>query len=207
MLDALGSADAHIYPAGAELFRQDSTPRNIYFIEAGVTKLTRYEENGSEFILDLRLPGSLVGCEAAIRQQPHPFSAVTATGCRLILISTPHFLNLLSVNPQLAFFIQHNLCAEVLSQAARISEMACLPARKRLEQLLWTMAEEAGEGQLQGLKFQLPIKQWEAAQLLAITPTYLCRLLAELEAEEIISRRSGWIILRKPANLWHRVDA
>lgn len=205
-MTALGCWDSHVYPAGIELFRQDSKPGYIYFIETGVTKLTRYEDNGAEFILDLRLPGSLLGSEAAIRQQPHPFSAITATGCRLTPISAKRFLDLLGAEPRLASFIQNNLCAEVLTQAARMSEMACLPARQRLEQLLWAVAGESGNGNLEDFKFQLPIRQWEVAQLLAITPTYLCRLLAELEEEEIISRRNGWIILRKPASLWHRVD-
>jgi CRP-like cAMP-binding protein len=103
-------------------------------------------------------------------------------------------------------FIQDNLSAEVLNQAARMSEMACLPARQRLEQFLWKIAEQKGEGETTDFKLQLPVKQWEAAQLLAITPTYLCRLLAELETEEVISRKGGWITLCKPASLWHRVD-
>ena len=85
-------------------------------------------------------------------------------------------------------------------------EIACLPARQRLEQLLWKLAERKGQNHSLDFKFQLPIKRWEAAQLLALTPTYLSRLFAELEAEEIISRTGGWIIVRKPANLWHRVD-
>ncbi len=206
-MTALGCADSHVYPCGVELFRQDSEPGYIYFIDTGVTKLTRYEENGAEFILDLRLPGSLLGSEAAIRQKPHPFSAITATACRLTPITARRFLDLLTAEPQLASFIQNNLCAEVLTQAARMSEMACLPARQRLEQLLWALAGEGGDRQLEDIKFQLPIKQWEVAQLLAITPTYLCRLLAELEDEEIINRRNGWIILRKPASLWHRLDS
>jgi CRP-like cAMP-binding protein len=87
-----------------------------------------------------------------------------------------------------------------------MSEIACLPARQRLEQLLWKIGEQLGESQTTNFKVQLPLKHWEAAQLLAITPTYLSRLLAELESDEIISRMNGWIIVRKPASLWHRVD-
>ncbi len=205
-MDALGCADSHVYPAGVELFRQDSSPGQIYFVETGVTKLTRYEENGGEFILDIRFPGSLLGSEALIRQRPHSFSAATATPCRLMPLSASHFLRLLKTESILATFLQDSLCAAVLSQAARMSEIACLPARQRLEQLLWMLAHERFEGGKRGFKFQLPLKHWEAAQLLAITPTYLSRLLGELETEEIISRRGGWIVLREPASLWHRVD-
>ena len=205
-MGAMGCLDSHMYPVGIELFRQGSSPGHIYFVETGVAKLTRFEENGGEFILDILFPGALLGSEAAIRNKPHPFSAVTATNCRLTHLSAQRFLYLLSTEAQLAVFIQANLSADVLNQAARMSEIACLPARQRLEQLLWKIAERKGEVDTIDLKLQLPVKQWEAARLLAITPTYLSRLFADLEAEEIISRKSGWIILRKPASLWHRVD-
>jgi CRP-like cAMP-binding protein len=194
-----------MYPAGVELFQQDACPRDVYFVETGLAKLTRYEENGSEFILDIRFPGSLLGLEAAIRNKAHPFSAVTATSCKLTHLTAPRFLDLLSSEVKLGLVIQDTLCDEVLNQAARMSEIACLPARQRLEQLLWKVAEQVGETQTINFKVQLPLKHWEAAQLLAITPTYLSRLLAELESEEIISRTNGWIIVRKPASLWHRV--
>ena len=62
-------ADSHMYPSGVELFRQDSTPAYVYLVESGVAKLNRYEENGGEFIFDIRFPGSLLGSEAAIQQK------------------------------------------------------------------------------------------------------------------------------------------
>lgn len=206
LMSQMDCLNSHTYPIGIELFRQDFCSSDVYFVEAGMAKLRRYEENGAEFILDIRFPGSLLGFEAAIRNKPHAFSAVTATPCRLAHLSTQHFLYLLSTQVQLGRFIQDNLSAEVLNQAARMSELACLPARQRLEQLLWKMAVQEGEDQTIDFKLQLPFKQWEAAQLLAITPTYLSRLFAALEAEGIIRRRKGWIILRSPARLWHRAD-
>lgn len=207
LTSVVGRVASHVYPAGVELFRQDACPGDIYFIQTGLAKLTRYEENGSEFILDIRFPGSLLGLEAAIRNKAHPFSAVTATNCKLTHLSAPRFLDLLSTEVKLGLVIQDTLCDEVLNQAARMSEIACLPARQRLEQLLWKIAEQVGETQTINFKIQLPLKHWEAAQLLAITPTYLSRLLAELESEKIISRTNGWIIVRQPATLWHRVDS
>lgn len=206
LTNVVGCLASHVYPAGVELFRQDACSGDIYFMETGLAKLTRYEENGNEFILDIRFPGSLLGLEASIRNKAHPFSAVTATSCKLTHLSASRFLDLLSTEVKLGLVIQDTLCDEVLNQAARMSEIACLPARQRLEQLLWKIAEQVGETQTINFKVQLPLKHWEAAQLLAITPTYLSRLLAELESEEIISRTNGWIIVHKPARLWHRVD-
>jgi CRP-like cAMP-binding protein len=119
-------------------------------------------------------------------------------------VPAQRFVDLLSIEPVLALFVNQILSATVINQAARTSEIACLPARQRLEQLLWKLAEQEGGGATTDFRLQLPVKQWEAAQLLAITPTYLCRLLAELETDKIVSRRNGWIILHAPETLWHR---
>src|SRR5439155_25910431 len=145
--------------------------------------------------------------DASIRKKMHLLTAIISTNCKLTHLKVLRFLDLLSTEIKLGLVIQDTLCDEVLNQAARMSEIACLPARQRLEQLLWKIAEQLGETQTINFKIQLPLKHWEAAQLLAITPTYLSRLLAELESEEIISRTNGWIIVRKPGSLWHRVDS
>jgi CRP-like cAMP-binding protein len=195
-----------MYAPGIELFRQDSAANEIYFIQTGLAKLTRHEGNGSEFILDMRLPGSLLGAEAVIQRKAHSFSAVTATNCTVTRLSAPRFVDALRNEPRVGWLVNEILSGEVLNQAARMSEIACLPARQRLEQLLWDVAEQLGNHQPIDFKLQLPLRHWEYAQLLAITPTYLSRLLAQLESDKIIFRLSGWIIIRKQASLWHRLD-
>ncbi len=114
-MSALGGTDTYSYPAGIELFRQDSSPTHVYFVETGVVKLKRSEQNGSEFILDLHFPGAVIGSEAAIRLRSHSFSAVTATSCRLSSLSVRRFLSLLSTEFRLTQFIQDSLCANALS--------------------------------------------------------------------------------------------
>jgi CRP/FNR family transcriptional regulator len=204
----LGGIDSHNYPAGVELFSQDGNPSEVYLLEGGLVKLTRSEENGRELILDIRFAYSLLGSAAAIQQKPHSFSAITATACTVTSFSAKRFLDLLKEDPRLRLFVYQVLSDEILNQAARMSEIACLPARKRLEQLLWQIREKdpLHATAKAHRRFQLPLKHWEAARLLAITPTYLSRLLAELESEAIITRKNGWIVVQKPGLLWHRID-
>jgi CRP/FNR family transcriptional regulator len=204
--EMLGLLDSSVYPAGVELFRQGTNPARVYFIEDGTVKLSRFEENGTEFILDIRFRGSVLGAESAIRNKPHPVTAVTATSSHLESLPVHRFLSLLKTQDQLALFIQDTFSSELLKQAVRMSEIVCLSARQRLEQFLFTIAARKRKDHFMDLKLQLPVRHWEAAQLLGITPTYLSRLLTELEAEEIITRKDGWILLRKPACLWHRDD-
>jgi len=203
---ASGLIDSPLYPAGFELFRQHSPPQVVYFSESGLVKLMRSEDNGRELILSLKFSGSLVGAAAAIHDRPHPFSAITVGACRLARLSAHVFLDLVAADTQLASCLHKMLSAEILDQTARLSQIACLPARHRLEQLLWQLASDEDGGDRCNLKFQLPLRYWEVAQLLVITPTYLSRLFRELEQEKIISRNKGWFVIHEPARLWHEAD-
>lgn len=198
--------EAHFYPPGVELLTQGSVAKEIYLLDSGMVKLMRSEDNGRQLVLGLRFSGSFLGSAAALSRRPHPCSVISSLRCGLVRIRRDAFLELLSIDVRFSSYFHYILSDEILDQSALLSEIACLPARQRLEQLLWEILERGYERRIQDSKFQLPLKHWEAAQLLAITPTYLSRLLAELESEEIISRTSGWISVREPASLWHRID-
>lgn len=195
---------ARPYPSGVELFHQGETAEEIFFLETGLAKLVCSEESGRELIADIRLGGSLLGLSAVIRNQAHHLTAITASGCRLIRLSSERFLELVRGDPKLAMTIQHILSDEVINQAARIAEFACLSARQRLENFIWRITQQRHSTTHTESKLQLPLRQWEVAQFLAITPGYLCRLLADMESEKIITRRNGWIVILANNHLWHR---
>jgi CRP-like cAMP-binding protein len=199
-------SDSHTYPPAVELFSQGANPADVYLVHTGIVKFTRCEANGQEILLDLRFAGSLVGSAAAISDKPHPFAAVTVTQCKLTRWSAPSFVSLLDTDTGLAARVREILSDDILDHIARISQLTCLPARQRLEQLLWQFCERLGphgSGQTSETtsKLQLPLKHYEIAHLLSITPTYLCRLLNTLEQENVITRSKGWIIVREPAAL------
>lgn len=204
---ALGS-DSHIYPPAVELFSQGAYAADVYLVHTGIVKFTRSEANGQEILLDLRFPGSLVGSAAAISEKPHPFTAVTVTRCTLARWRARSFVSLLDTDTSLAARVRQILSEDILDHVARISQLTCLPARQRLERLLWQFCERVGldeTGQQSGTKarLQLPLKHYEIAHLLSVTPTYLCRLLNTLEQENLITRTKGWIIVKEPSRLWH----
>jgi len=189
------------YPSGAGLFHQGDRASEVFFLEAGLVKLVCSGENGRELIADIRFAGSLIGLSAVIRKQPHPITATTASNCRLRRIPEDQFLALLLEDAELNSSVHQILSGEIISQAVRIGEIACLTARQRLENFIWRITQHGDPSQQNRSQLQLPLRQWEVAQFLGITPGYLCRLLDELEAEEIIHRKNGWIVVPRHNNL------
>ncbi len=197
---------SHSYPSGVELFGQDECANDVFLVHSGLIKLTRSEANGNEILLDIRCPGSLIGSAAVITERPHPFTAITVTHCSLTRWGAQQFLLMMAADASLSACVRNMLSDEVLHHVARISQLTCLPARQRLEQFLWQLCERFGDGHEPvggSAKVQLPLKHYEIAEMLSITPTYLCRLLNALEDESLIARRKGWIVVNRSSDLWH----
>jgi CRP/FNR family transcriptional regulator len=200
----VGVLDSKLHPSGLELFQQDCIVQEVFLIESGVAKLIRSEDNGHELILGLRFPGALLGSAAAVCHSSHPGSAVTITDCRLTRIRKEVFVDLVASNAVVSLYLNEMLSREVLDQAIQVSQLAGVSARRRLEQLLWYFVPRQGTKEVPIVqRFQLPVRSWEAAQLLAVTPAYFSRLVGELESEGVLTRRKGWITIAKPDELWH----
>jgi len=44
------------------------------------------------------------------------------------------------------------------------------------------------------MRLQMPLKHWEVAELIAVTPEHLSRVLRQMETEGILRREKGWLI-------------
>jgi CRP/FNR family transcriptional regulator len=194
---------SRVFPPGVELFRQGDLAHEVLIMESGLVKLTRSEENGREFIIALRFSDSLLGASTAVSARQHPFTAFTVTSCRLSQISKRHFADLIGNDQQVNSFVNKRLGREVSELMIHITHLACIPVQQRLQQLLWCLTNDSPTECKAGNRIRLPLKYWEVAALLAITPAYLTRLFFELETTGVLSRQKGWIKIPVPHKLWH----
>ncbi len=89
-----------------------------------------------------------------------------------------------------------------------MSQIAHLPARRQLEQYLWSLLREQGLSETgHNVRLKLPLKRKEIAQMLAVVPSYVSDLFKELEGEGIILRESrSAILVIDPQRLWRESD-
>lgn len=191
------------YQAGVELFKQGSLSDFVYFIESGLVKITSLCESGRELITCLRSPGWLLGITSVILQKPNLVQATTIMYCHLRAMSAATLLDLLATDIRFACFSQQALSREVYEQITPMVELGCCSARHRLERFLWDLASEFRHPVSPEVRLRMPLKNWEVAQLLAITPAYLSRLLNQLEEEGILHRKNGLLVIPEPQRLWH----
>jgi len=187
---------AQSYPPRVTMFRQGEPPDGVFLLEQGLVKLIRVEPDGREIILGLRAAGWMVGAAAAIIDCPHVVTAVTVCTSQLSRISATTFRELLKTMSSLSWHLHEMLSREVEEGLTHVAELNALPARDRLEAFFERLA-----GALQPdhdrdeVRLEIPLRQWEIAQLIGVTAPYLCELTRELESLGLVRRERESIVL------------
>lgn len=189
------------YPSKQRLLDQGDEPECAYLIEEGFVKLTRIEED-RQAILGLEGPGAVVGGSCAILRRPHAAIAETVSPCRLRRLPANELRQAARANPSLAWRLLQLSCEESQRLVESLGSVVCLPVRSRVEKLLYRAIEKDMRGGARApLRLTLPLRHWELAQMLAVTPEHLSRVFSELVEEGIIERRKGWILVTAPERL------
>jgi CRP/FNR family transcriptional regulator len=195
-------AVAYTYPRGMSLFVQGQTLDEVLQIVNGLVKLTTSDAAGAQAIVGLAMAGEWLGTASVIAGLPTPVSAITCSDALLQRIPARTFHQCLRHNQQLSLEI-HDAHARELCR--RLGWIGQLCSSRSLQRLRWVLNQFASTARVatsgSALKLQLPIHQWELAELIGVTPEHLSRLLKELEHEGVIRREKGWIVLPDPKRL------
>ena len=194
-----------VYPRATDLFSQGLLPQGVFCVHSGLVKLINLAADGKELIVGLRSSGWILGAASVVIQKPYPVTAVTLTCCAVHYVPSMEFLRFVRLNPEFSGDLVRLLSCEVNDQTNQLVRLGTLKARQRLEQLLLQMVPST-KGQKE-MRLKLPLKLEEIAQLIAIKPEHLSRVLKQIEDEGIIRRHKGWIIVSNPERLFKRTTA
>ena len=196
-----------IFPPLVELFRQGQPAQEVYFIESGIVKLIHENQEGQEMIIGLRTREGVLGAASVILKEPFPVSVKALTQCRLRRYSASAFIHRIKNESAFSWNMHLMHCREIYAEISRIAQLGNQSARHRLEQLLWQLIPSFDLKDVnKGFRVQLPLKHWEIAELIAITPQHLSRLMKQMENEGLILQRKGWLIIPDPHRLYHAPD-
>lgn len=189
------------YPAQAVIFHQGTPSHAVYLIEHGLVKLVRAMSKGQHIIVGLRRRHWLIGAPAVILNKPYSFMAITLVPSSLRYIQAQDFLDLAKTNAQFSWNVHQLLAQQIFEQMKNAEAMTCMSSQDRMKYFLCDMMDEQklmGSGPAD---FSLPLTNKELAQLLAITPEHLCRVLKAMEQKGLISRARGVITVTAPSGL------
>ncbi len=191
------------HAAHTVIINQETPATAVYFVERGLLKLSRIDSSGREVIAGLRRRHWLVGAPAVLLRKQYSFNVTTLVACRLRCISAEKFLHLVETDTDFARELLTMLSQELFIQGKKFANLGCLRAKDRLKRLLYEIITEMdlSAGPAQEIKLEVPLKHREMAQMIAVTPEHLSRLLKALEQEGAIKRDGSRLAVRNATAL------
>jgi CRP-like cAMP-binding protein len=142
-------------------------------------------------------------------QGPQTETPVTITQCFLRRLPAASFRHLVRTEPALSWHLHQTLSVEVCDQTVQLANLGCLSSRHRLGHMLrHLVAIQCGGGDDAGeVRLRLPLKQYEIAGLIAVTPEHLSRLLKQMQREGVVRHDKGWLVVSDTHKLDQLVKA
>lgn len=188
-LGALAEIPNERFPKGSHVLEQDGPPRSVFLVRSGLLKLAQLDPNRRSTIAGLRLSGGLLGLEAALLATPQPLTVVALTDCELTRVPAKVFRQRLRTSATFSWFVHLEQSKDVYRLLDQTVRLARLAARERLEDVLRLIQKETAGSAQEAVA--IPLREWELAELLAITPQYLCRLMHTLRDRGVLELRAG----------------
>lgn len=188
-------------PPHHTIFAQGEATHTANFICEGLVKVTHTMPDGKRVIIALRRSGWLLGIGAITNGISYPNTAETVTRCKICIFPADLLRQSMETNAPLAVWIAKMLASGFYSSIMNVSEKSLLSGRQRLEKFLREMVEMSRCKGSREIKLPILLKQWEVAQMLSLTPQHLARLIKQMEHEEILIRKKGWLIVHDPKRL------
>ena len=186
----LGSLDqakvAKRYEPGTVLFENGSPSQGLFCISAGTLLVERVAEGGEARKLRLAEGGEILGWADFFRGGPHRTRAVCQTAAVVCTIPSQTVGELLHHQPLLALKFLTQAATDLDHVEQQTLEQSSYPARRRLALALAALRTHHGEGSPTGdIVITLPISRRDLADLIAIRPETLSRVIRELEADSV----------------------
>lgn len=186
-------------PAGGDICLAEDAPRHAFKILSGYARLTRLRENGQRAIVAIYAPGHCFAERAIIAQRPLNHTTTALVDTRVAMLPRRDFLELYATHSE----IPQALCqgfSQIIGQQASAREFdSAFKLRARIIRAFAELACGCG-ARRQGdyVAVDLPLTQFDLADLLDVTRQSVQIELAALRAAGAVFKRSGAWWVRSP---------
>ncbi|WP_054970591.1 Crp/Fnr family transcriptional regulator [Alicyclobacillus ferrooxydans] len=183
------------YDKGEYVFMEGQTREAIYFVERGLIKVFKVDEEGREQIVNIMGPPQMFPHVGFFDNTPYPGTAEVLTPAVLWSIHSKRFDELMTANPQIMKRLMSVMGRRIRQLQGKLQELALFDARQRVEALLRHFCEEHGHPEQGGIRLKLPVTHTELAQMVGMSRESVNRIWNQLRREGLIERnKEDWII-------------
>lgn len=173
----------------ASIYQQGTMGDGFYYIQKGLIKVTTTTPLGKERLLNIAIPGQLLGVQA-MDQKPHFTTATAVNDSILYYFSCEHFQNLIKAQPSILNMFIKTVIHKMHILADKIY-LDTLSPEQQLSVILLNICYEFKN-------YEVPLTQQDLSKCTGLTRITLYKILKQWKAEEIIEMHGKKFLIKKP---------
>ena len=186
---------------GQVIFQRGDAGSSIMAVVRGRVRIGAVSQDGREVTLNIISPGEVFGEIALLDGKPRSADATAIEETTLLVLERRHVLPFLAANPDFALRLLAVLCDRLRRTSVAMEDMALLDLPERLARLVLKLADDFGRKAEGGIRIDIRLSQKDIGNLIASSREGTNKQLRQWQAEGVLERQGGYILLRNPATL------
>lgn len=183
------------YPKKSIVFNEGSEKEAVYFIQSGLIKTYKTDENGHQHIVSFLKTGDMFPHTGLFHNNPYPATAETIVPTELLAMPVRPFEHFLTAVPGVSVKMMRVMSEKLLELQAKLQELTGHDVQNRGQSFLLKLAENNGRMKNGKIHIDIPMTHQDIANTIGTTRETVNRLLNQLRKEGIVEMsRSGFVI-------------
>lgn len=184
------------YPKKATIFNEGSDKEAVYFIQEGLVKTYKTDENGHEHIVSFLKTGEMFPHTGLFNQSPYPATAETIVETKLSAIPIQKFEGLVMRMPSIALKMMCVMGDKIKELQDKLQMLSEQDVKHRILSFLLILVDQHGETDKSEIMIKLPVTHQEFANCIGTTRETVNRFLNQLSKEGLLSVDRNGIIVK-----------
>ncbi|MCD8567067.1 MAG: Crp/Fnr family transcriptional regulator, partial [Geovibrio sp.] len=176
------------YKKGEVVFSQGDTADQMFLIKAGLVKISKVSENGSEMILDIRKMGDFMGEQIFWDDFEYPGTAVCVEDSFICTFSKNAFEKLVLSNPNIGLNVVKNLSKHIEFLSSRNCYLLIRDLKEKLYNLLLNIGNEHGTNHSDHFEINIHLSHEELGFLLGAHRVSITKTMKALRKTGLVKK-------------------
>ena len=197
----LGHASVAAYPARNWLYREGDPEQGLFLVQSGLVRISQMTSRGDDMLVGLAVPGDIFGYFALTNNTRNLNSAHTALPSTLVNWDRGVALELMQKIPRAGLNLFSIAASEANRFYGRSRALLVDSVQSRVSWALRELVRAVGVPTPAGIEIACGIDQRDLAHLAGTTPYTVSRELSKLEAQGVVTKSRGRILVMRPDKL------
>lgn len=177
------------------IFTEGSEKEAIFFIQDGLVKTYKTDENGHEQIVSFLKTGDMFPHTGFFNQNPYPATAEAIVDANLLAIPVRLFERLMMDTPSIAIKMMRVMGDKIRELQEKLQVLSGQDVKHRLLSFLLLLAEQHGNTKANKITINMPMTHQEFANSVGTTRETVNRLLNQLNKEQLLEVDRNRIVI------------